>query len=152
MNLAFFLRPKSMVTYLYDDISLQRGLCKLRESGYPALPVLSREGKYLGVISEGDFLWYLAESHSRQTALRDTKLRDILALHPPHVRAMPITTTMEELLHCASRQNFLPVVDDSGSFIGIVSRGDIIRYFADGLASPPRERITVAMPAAASAT
>lgn len=149
MNLAFFLKPKSTITYLYDDSSLQRGLCKLRESGYSALPVLSREGKYLGVVSEGDFLWYLAESHSRQTALRDTKLRDLLSLHPHRTRPMPITTSMEELLHCASRQNFVPVVDDTGSFIGIVSRGDIIRYFADGLASPPRESITVVLPAGA---
>ena len=149
MNLAFFLRPKSTITYLYDDSSLQRGLCKLRESGYSALPVLSREGKYLGDVSEGDFLWYLAESHSRQTALRDTKLRDLLSLHPHRTRAMPITTSREELLHCASRQNFVPVVDDTGSFIGIVSRGDIIRYFADGLASPPRESVTVVLPAGA---
>lgn len=151
MNLAFFLRPKSTVTYLYDDVSLQRGLNKLRESGYSALPVLSREGKYLGVVSEGDFLWYLAERQPRQTALRDTKLRDLptLQLHSCPVRPMPVTTSMEELLHCASRQNFVPVVDDSGSFIGIVSRGDIIRHFAEGLASPPRERITVVMSAGA---
>lgn len=147
MNLAFFLKPKSMITYLYDDCSLQRGLNKLRESGYAALPVLSREGKYLGVVSEGDFLWYIADRELRQTALRDTKLSDILQLHPDRARPMPITTSMEELLHCASRQNFVPVVDDTGSFIGIVGRGDIIRYFAERLESPPRERITVVMPA-----
>ena len=37
---------------------------------------------------------------------------------------------MEELLSSAMNQNFIPVVDDSGSFIGIVTRKDIIRYFA----------------------
>ena len=148
MNLAFFLKPKSMVTYLYDDISLQRGLNKLRESGFTALPVLSREGQYLGDVTEGDFLWYLADREPRQTALRDTKIRDLLSLHPNRTRPMPITTSMEELLYCACRQNFVPVVDDAGSFIGIVGRGDVIRYFAQRLEAPPREQITVSVSAA----
>ena len=37
---------------------------------------------------------------------------------------------MEELLHSAMNQNFIPVVDDFDCFIGIVTRKDIIRYFA----------------------
>jgi CBS domain-containing protein len=37
---------------------------------------------------------------------------------------------MDELLDSAMQQNFIPVVDDTGSFIGIVTRKDIIRYFA----------------------
>ena len=39
---------------------------------------------------------------------------------------------MEELLSAAMNQNFIPVVDDLGTFIGIVTRKDIIRYFAEG--------------------
>ena len=39
---------------------------------------------------------------------------------------------MEELLSSAMNQNFIPVVDDTGSFIGIVTRKDIIRYFSEG--------------------
>ena len=31
----------------------------------------------------------------------------------------------------AVQQNFVPVVDDWGTFIGIVTRQDIIRYFID---------------------
>ena len=144
MNLAFFLKPKSMVTYLYDDCSLQRGLNRLRGSGYAALPVLSRDGKYQGVVSEGDFLWYLADGEHRPTALRDAKLRDIL--HTDRARPMPVTTSMDDLLLCAMEQNFVPVIDDVGSFIGIVGRSDIIGYFVKRLEAPPRERITVAMP------
>lgn len=135
MNLAFFLKPKSMVAYLYDDCSLRRGLGKLRESGFAELPVLSREGKYLGVVSEGDFLWYLADHKPRSTALSDAKVRDVC--RGSSARAMPVTTTMEELLQCAMEQNIVPVVDDSGSFIGIVGRSDILRYFAGLCAAKP---------------
>lgn len=128
MNLAFFLKPKSMVAFLYDDYSLRKGLTKLRESGFSALPILTREGKYVGVVSEGDFLWYLADRPHSTEELHETKLRTIL--HTDRAKAVPVTTSMEELLSLAAEQNFVPVVDDSGSFIGIVRRGDIIRYFS----------------------
>ena len=36
---------------------------------------------------------------------------------------------MEDLIDKALNQNFVPVVDDRGYFIGIITRKDIIRYF-----------------------
>ena len=38
---------------------------------------------------------------------------------------------MESLLERALQQNFVPVTDDRDVFIGIVTRRDIIKYFAD---------------------
>ena len=35
------------------------------------------------------------------------------------------------MLNSAMNQNFIPVVDDLGNFNGIVTRKDIIRYFAE---------------------
>ena len=128
MNLAFFLKPKSMVTYLYDDYSLRKGITKLLESGFSALTVLTREGKYAGVVSEGDFLRYLADRAHSMEELHETKLSAIL--HTDRAQAVPITTSMEDLLSMAAEQNFVPVTDDFGSFIGIIRRSDIIRYFA----------------------
>ena len=130
MNLAFFLKPKSMVTYLFNDYSLRKGLAKLLESGFSALAVLDREGKYVGVVSEGDFLRYLADRPHTAEELHETKLSCIM--HTDRAKAVPVTTSMEELLCLAAEQNFVPVVDDFDSFIGIVRRSDIIRYFASG--------------------
>ena len=39
-----------------------------------------------------------------------------------------VTTDMHDLVERASSQNFVPVVDDKETFIGIVTRGDIIKY------------------------
>ncbi len=41
-----------------------------------------------------------------------------------------VMADMDELLSLAVTQNFVPVVDDRGMFIGIVTRQDIMRYFA----------------------
>jgi CBS domain-containing protein len=45
--------------------------------------------------------------------------------------AVRIDVSMDELLHRAVNQNFVPVVDDLGTFIGIVTRQDIIIAFID---------------------
>ncbi len=128
MNIAFFVRPKSTVAYLYEDHSLLRGLSRLRESGEPVLPVLSREGKYLGAVSEGDFLWYLADRRAGSSTLQKGQIRDLL--QAGRAKAIPVTASVEELLHCATKQSFLPVVDDVGSFVGVVGWSDVLRYLA----------------------
>ena len=105
----------------------------MRHPGYTAIPVISRSGQYIGTVSEGDFLWRLLseenEQHHTMKDLEQLQVRDILRgnQYPP----VRITVTMDELLDSAMNQNFIPVVDDSGSFIGIVTRKDIIRYFAE---------------------
>lgn len=56
MNILFFLKHKATVAYLYDDCSIRQGLEKMHAHGYTAIPVITREGKYIGTVSEGDFL------------------------------------------------------------------------------------------------
>ena len=134
MNVAFFLTPKSTVAYLYDDFTLRQGLEKLRHHGYTAIPVINRAGKYLGTVSEGDFLWYLLDNDLQEDIpeihIRNTEqmyIYDILRRekNPP----VHITATVEELLMRSMNQNFIPVIDDADTFIGIVTRKDIIKYF-----------------------
>ena len=42
-----------------------------------------------------------------------------------------VTTSMYDLVKRASTQNFVPVVDDKDAFIGIITRGAIIKYCSD---------------------
>ena len=135
MNIAYFLLPKSHVAYLYDDYTFRQGLEKMRHHGYTAIPVISREGKYMGTVSEGDFLWKLlsggqSEHVSSMKDMEQLHVKDLLREN--HYLPVRITVSMEELLSSAMNQNFIPVVDDLGNFTGIVTRKDIIRYFAEG--------------------
>ena len=61
MNVLFFLRPKVSTAYIYYDNTLRQGLEKLRHYGYTAIPVIDRDGKYRGTVTEGDFLWKLTD-------------------------------------------------------------------------------------------
>ena len=135
MNIAYFLLPKSRIAYLYDDFTFRQGLEKMRNRGYTAIPVITRDGRYVGTVSEGDFLWRILEpgasGQDGSFSMRDMErlqIRDILKSDRPPVR---ITVSMEDLVTSAMKQNFVPVVDDLGSFIGIVTRKDIIRYLSE---------------------
>ncbi len=134
VNIAYFLIPKNSVAYLYDDFTFRQGLEKMRHHGYTAIPVITRDGRYVGTVSEGDFLWRILSDGTpgvQPFSMRDMeqlKIRDILRgnSYPP----VRITVSMDQLLHSAMNQNFIPVVDDFDCFIGIVTRKDLIRRFA----------------------
>ncbi len=145
MNVAYFLLPKHQVVCCYEDNTFRQGLEKMKHHGYSAIPVLSRSGKYLGTVSEGDFLWKLLEGDEQfpelprsMKDLEGLRIRDILQTRT--YRSVRITVTMEELLERAMNQNFVPVVDDLDQFIGIVTRKDIITHFANPGALPRFKR------------
>ncbi len=125
MNVISLLTPKAQVTYLYEDCTIRQGLEKLQAHGYTAIPVLSRDGSYVGTVSEGDFLWYfLDETEIPVKTLVRFPMREVMRedFNP----AVSVRVSMEELLERAKRQSFIPVVDDRGAFVGIVTRQTIM--------------------------
>ena len=136
MNLASFFLPKAEVAYLRDDMTLRQGLEKLRRSGYTAIPVIDAEDRYVGVISEGDFLWNILAHNQKLDditfkSLEHLSVRDML--QSGKVRPVCIDTAMEALLDCARSQNFVPVVDARNALIGIIARSDSVKYFTKQL-------------------
>ena len=41
-NVLFFLTPKAMCAFLYDDFTIRQALEKMEAAGYNALPILNR--------------------------------------------------------------------------------------------------------------
>ncbi|MCM1112471.1 MAG: CBS domain-containing protein [Muribaculum sp.] len=131
MNIASFIMPKAEVSYLRDGMTLRQGLERLKHSGFTAVPVIDAEDRYVGVVSEGDFLWNIL-AHNEQLEnvtmkqVEHMTLREII--QSGKVRPVCIDTNMEQLLGQAQLQNFVPVVDDRNVFIGLVTRSEIIKY------------------------
>ena len=128
MNVLMLLKPKSTVKYIFDTNTLRQGIEKMRAHSYTAIPVISEDGKYVGTVSEGDFLYYMVDLRNNKITEKEKhSVKDIIRRDfNPAVR---IDVSMDEVLRRAESQNFVPVVDDRGTFIGIVTRQDIIRYF-----------------------
>ena len=59
MNIMFFLKPKSELAYIYDYHTLRQAMEIMEYHKYSCVPILNKEGKYVGSITEGDVLWAL---------------------------------------------------------------------------------------------
>ena len=126
MNLLFFLTPKQDVLYIYEDFTLRQTLEKWANQRFATIPVLKRNGEYVGTITEGDILWGIKNLHGLDLEASE----DVPISSFPRRRdykAVTVTTDMPSLLQAAIDQNFVPVVDDRNVFIGMVRRTVILR-------------------------
>ena len=139
MNIMFFLKPKSEVAHIYDDDTVRQVLERMEYHRYSCIPMLNRQGKYGGSITEGDLLWWLKGNHNLNLKLAEmVSIQEVgRRLDYKPVRA---EAKMEDLMEKAMEQNFVPVVDDQGNFSGIITRKDIIGYFYDKLVVSDKEK------------
>ena len=131
-NILFFLLPKAMCAFVYDDYTVRQALEKMEVSGYAALPILNRNGEYRGTLTEGDLLWAL--KNMCYMDMRQAEARRIMEISRRKDNVpVRVTTGMQDLVQRASTQNFVPGVDDKDAFIGIVTRSAIIKYCSQQL-------------------
>ena len=146
MNILFFLTPKCDVAYVKEEDSLRNTLEKMEFHRYSAIPVLSKDGKFAGTLTEGDLLWEIKNQlnldlkEAEKVLVKDIPMRK-------HFEAVAINSSMEGLVARSLTQNFVPVVDDLGHFIGIVKRRDLMDYLyrhADFVALDKEESMLMA--------
>ena len=126
-NILFFLTPKAMCSFVYDDFTVRQALERMESAGYAALPILNKRGEYRGTLTEGDLLWAL--KNMCYMDMRQAEARKIMEITRRKDNVpVRVHTGMHELISRASTQNFVPVVDDKDTFIGIVPRSSIMQY------------------------
>lgn len=130
MNILLFLIPKSDVAFVYDHFTIRQALEKMEYHRYSAIPILAKDGKYIGTLTEGDLLWAIKNQYNLNLQQAEEikissikRLRDNVALRA--------NVKMDALLKLTTNQNFVPILDDENTFIGIITRRDIINYFYD---------------------
>ena len=127
MNILFFITPKSEVAYIYDDFSLRQALEKMEHHKYTAIPMLNRRGLYIGTLTEGDLLRAIKDEYDLNLHEAEnvpiSKVKRRWKMDPVNINC-----NIEDLVSLSMRQNFVPVVDDEGVFIGIIRRKDSIQY------------------------
>ena len=128
MNILYFLTPKSEVDFVNEDSSLFKAIQIFEKHNYYVLPLINKKGRYIGTITSNDILGCIKENfdlslkESADFPVRNIKrIREYKAVNGG-------TTTMEEIVVVALDQNFVPVVDDDGNFIGIITRKSIMNW------------------------
>lgn len=127
MNILFFLTPKSEVAYIYEDYTMRQALEKMEYHKYSAVPIINKEGKYVGTITEGDFLWALKNDFSLD--LKGVEDVPVMSINRRMDNSpVSINSNIEDLISKSMNQKFIPVIDDQEIFIGIIKRRDIIGH------------------------
>lgn len=133
MNILFFLTPKNSVSYVYDTDPIYNALKTVRHSGFTSIPMITKSGKYIGTITEGDFLWNFIDGH-KEFSMETMQATPVSRLKRRfQYRTVNVNANIDNLLSLAYAQNFIPVVDDRGIFIGIVTRQDIMKHYCQTL-------------------
>ena len=115
------------MAYIFENETLRQTLEKMEHRKFSCIPILSPDGKYTGTISEGDLLWGL----KRLNIIDQKEAEGVPIMAVPRratYKPVHINSNMEDLLDRAINQNYVPVVDDQGYFIGIITRKAIIKY------------------------
>jgi CBS domain-containing protein len=125
MDIIAFMKPKAEVIYMCEDETVREAIEIMRKHRFTSIPVLSNEGKYVGTITEGDLLYTLDKMGREE--IKKIKVSNIKR-HRDY-DAVNINETMLVLLSRASNENFVPIIDDTNLFLGIVTRKKILDYF-----------------------
>ncbi|WP_130838601.1 CBS domain-containing protein [Lachnoclostridium sp. Marseille-P6806] len=140
MNILFFLTPKIEVNFVYDTDTLRQVMEKMDAHQFASVPIINeRTGYYCGTLTEGDLLRAIKEHYD----LSLKKAEDIPLMSIARRRDyLPVRAdaAIEDLIHAATSQNFVPVTDDSGAFIGIVTRKDLMQFLTRSLHLAEKER------------
>lgn len=127
MNIAFFLTPKKDVVTEKCTSTMRQAIERMEYHRYSAIPILDGENHYVGTLTEGDLLWKLKNTpgldfnNTSRVLIRDIPMRT-------KIKPVKISCNIEDLITTAVSQNFVPVLDDQETFIGIIKRSDIINY------------------------
>lgn len=127
MNLLFFLTPKDQTSYIEEDCTIRQALEKMDYHKFTTIPVIDAEGHYVSTLSEGDILRLIKNdcNFDLKTA-EDTRLVDVARYRS--YKALDINCKVEEVIEMSRNQNFIPMVDDRGMYIGMIKRKDVIDY------------------------
>ena len=107
-----------------DDLALAESLLKL--GGIRHLPVV-RERKLVGLLTHRDVL---RSGHWGKPAARELPVADVMTRTPTSVRP---ATGLAQAARLMLERKFgcLPVCEDDGTLVGIVTEADFVRFAAD---------------------
>ncbi len=125
MNILASLTPKSGVDYVKDDATLFKVLQVMQRRNHSAIPIINKNGRYIGTITAGDILGCITENFN--LSLKDSAKFPVQNIkRTKDYKAVLVHTSFEELIDIALDQNFVPVVDDDYNFIGILTRREMV--------------------------
>lgn len=138
------------VVAVRENASFKDMAARLREQRVSAFPVLDRDNKVVGIVSEADLLAkealegelpraFRGAVHHREQAKAAALTAADLMTKPPVTIGPDEPVTRAASLMYSRRVKRLPVTDEDGKLIGIVSRSDVLSVYSRPDAEIERE-------------
>ena len=114
------------------DTSMMKASKILKENRIRRLPVVDAEGRLIGIVSDRDIKEAspskatTLDMHELYYLLSEIKVKDIMTRDPFTVRAEDTVETVA-LNMIEKRIGGLPVIDDGGKLVGIISDSDVFK-------------------------
>jgi CBS domain-containing protein len=126
-NLLQFITPKADVVFINENMTVRQALEKMDYNKYSVVPVIDEQGLYLGTISEGDLLRFIKNQNSFNISKAESIKINKLPTYRSY-KASSINASLTDILNLSISQNFVPLTDDRGVFIGIIKRATILNF------------------------
>ena len=119
------ITPKKVTYYILDTSTIRQALEKFDAHKFSVVPLLDKDGRYTGTLSEGDILRYIKNNSNFDISVAENVLVKDIEHYRPY-KSLKIDATIEEVYALALDQNFVPLVDDRDFYIGIIKRKDVL--------------------------
>ena len=129
INLLLLLTPKTELACLNDEMNVRQALEKMKAHSYMAIPVVSKNGEYVGTITEGDLLWKIVDEDYDEEGLQDISIKEII--RKDYTPPVKVDADIKKLKNMITEQNFVPVIDDRNILMGIVTRKRVLMELLD---------------------
>ena len=115
---------QDVVSYYHVDDSGERLAGAIKDGGFGSVPILEKDYKVIGIVSEYDLLKAIMEGKD----LAKVTAREIMTKNPITVNQ---DTPATEIMRLLQEKHLIrmPVVDDEGKLAGVVSRRDILEGY-----------------------
>ena len=125
-NIMRFVIPKSLVQYITAESTVRQALEKMLFHKYSTIPVIEKNGEYVGTLRSDDvFRYFMEAGHFDKSSAEDIPVTNIM-----RSSAKPLfhTSTIKDLIEEVKEHNSVSVVDDRGVFIGLILRRDVLNF------------------------
>ena len=121
------ITPKKGTHYLLDTSTIRQALEKFDVHKFSVVPLLSKDGRYVGTLSEGDILRFIKNHAHFDISLAENVQVKAIEHYRPY-KCLKIDATIQEVYVLTLDQNFVPLIDDQDHYIGIIKRKDVLMY------------------------
>ena len=122
--------PKKMTAFLNENSTVRQAIELFDVHKYSVIPLVDNDGHFVGTLSEGDLLCFLKNKVKYDIkATEKVSVKDMERYR--EYRSLEVNSMWSEFFVLSLDQNFIPVTDDKGIYIGIVKRREIIKFLSD---------------------